>query len=220
MSTLWTDAIYAWDNERWSAEEQYLAAVVRAVEHTRGSILECGSGLTTLLMAPAAERAGVELHALENNPDWHARVTGTIRELGLTNVTVHLAPLRGFGDFDWYNAPLAELPNDFGLVVCNGPPADGRGGRRGTMPMIREKLEPGCLIILDECEPPRRAGAARAVGTRLRRDAGARAKQSWLRASAPAPTHSLARSPRGVDMSVASLPAGRSKYAFCMAGMQ
>ena len=74
-SMLWTDAIYGWDNARWSAEERYLAEVVRAAEQTTGSILECGSGLTTLLMAPVAARTGVQIHALENNPAWHARVT-------------------------------------------------------------------------------------------------------------------------------------------------
>lgn len=153
-SMLWTDAIYAWDNERWSAEEPYLAEVVRAAEHTRGPILECGSGLTTLLMAPVAARRGVQIHALENNPAWHARVTAAIRQFGLSNVTVHLAPLRDFGEFDWYDAPLARLPNDFGLVVCDGPPAGGRGGRRGAMPVMQGKLAPGCLIMLDDANRP------------------------------------------------------------------
>ncbi|HXT48502.1 MAG TPA: hypothetical protein VN717_07655, partial [Gemmatimonadaceae bacterium] len=43
-STLWTDAIYGWGNEKWSAEEPYLAEVVRFAERTVGPILECGSG--------------------------------------------------------------------------------------------------------------------------------------------------------------------------------
>jgi predicted O-methyltransferase YrrM len=153
-STLWTNAIYGWDNARWSAEERYLAEVVRASEQTKSSILECGSGLTTLLMAAVAARSGVQIHALENNPGWHARVAGAIREFGLTNVTVHLAPLRDFGEFDWYDAPLGSLPNDFGLVVCDGPPAGGRGGRRGTLPIMHEKLVPGCLIMLDDANRP------------------------------------------------------------------
>lgn len=153
-STLWTDAIYGWDNARWSAEERYLAEVVRAAERTTGSILECGSGLTTLLMAPVAARTGMQIHALENDPEWHARVTGAIREFGLTNVTVHLSPLHDLGEFDWYDAPLARLPNDFGLVICDGPPAGGRGGRRGTLPIVHGKLAPECLIMLDDANRP------------------------------------------------------------------
>ena len=153
-STLWADAVFGWDNEKWSADEMYLAEVIRTAETTRGSILECGSGLTTLLMSAVAARRGVQVHSLEHNETWHARVRSAVLEMGGTTTTVHLAPLRDFGDYDWYDAPLSSLPDDFTLVVCDGPPGSTRGGRSGMLPRMRGKLAPKCTILLDDVIRP------------------------------------------------------------------
>jgi hypothetical protein len=150
LSVIWTDAIFGWGNERWTAEAPYLREVVASAERARGSILECGSGLTTLMMGAIASRRGIQLHSLEHNPEWHARVSEAIEQFHLTNVTVHLAPLRDFGSFDWYDAPLAALPNDFSLVVCDGPPGVTRGGRSGMLPMMRGKLAKTVSILIDD----------------------------------------------------------------------
>jgi len=108
VSVIWTDAIFGWGNERWTAEAPYLREVVASAEKAKGPILECGSGLTTLMMGAIASRRGIQLHSLEHNPEWHARVSEAIEQFHLTNVTVHLAPLRDFGSFDWYDVPLAD----------------------------------------------------------------------------------------------------------------
>lgn len=154
FSILWTDAIFGWGNERWSAEARYLSEVVRSAERTKGSILECGSGLTTLMLGTVASRRGIQLHALEHDADWYARVSQAIDHFGLTNVTVHLAPLRDFGQFDWYDAPLHGMPDDFSLVICDGPPGVTRGGRSGMLPTMREKLSKTFSILLDDTNRP------------------------------------------------------------------
>jgi hypothetical protein len=153
-STLWSDAVYGWGNEKWSADEMYLAEVIRTAERTSGSILECGSGLTTLLMSVVAARRGLQVHSLEHNETWHARVRQAVIEMGGTTTTVHLAPLRSYDDFDWYDAPLDELPSDISLVVCDGPPGSTRGGRSGMLPRMRGKLAPHCTVLLDDISRP------------------------------------------------------------------
>jgi hypothetical protein len=160
-SVIWTDAIFGWGNERWSAEARYLSEVVRSAERTNGSILECGSGLTTLMIGAIASRRGIKLHALEHKGEWHARVSEAISRFGLTNVTVHLAPLRDFGAFDWYDAQLDELPSDFSLVVCDGPPGVTRGGRSGMLPMMRGKLAKTVSILIDDTNRPAEGQLAR-----------------------------------------------------------
>jgi hypothetical protein len=160
-SVMWTDAIFGWGNERWSAEARYLREVVRSAERTTGSILECGSGLTTLMIGAIASRRGIQLHALEHTAEWHARVTDAVRRFELTNVTVHLAPLRDFGAFDWYDARLEELPSDFSLVVCDGPPGVTRGGRSGMLPMMRGKLAKTVSILIDDTNRPAEGKLAR-----------------------------------------------------------
>jgi Methyltransferase domain len=173
FSVLWTDAIFGWGNERWTAEAPYLSEVVRAAEKTSSSILECGSGLTTLLMGAIASRRGIQLHALEHNADWHARVTEAIESFGLTNVTVHLAPLKNFGSFDWYDVSLDELPNDFSLVVCDGPPGvTTRGGRSGMLPMMRGKMAKAFSILIDDTNRDGEGQLAQLWGSELKASLG------------------------------------------------
>jgi hypothetical protein len=150
VSVLWTDAIFGWGNERWAAEAHYLREAVWSAEKAKGSILECGSGLTTLMMGAIASRRGIRVHSLEHNPEWHARVSEAVDRFHLTNVTVHLAPLRDFGEFDWYDVQSSELPSDFSLVVCDGPPGVTRGGRSGMLPMMRGKLAKTVSILIDD----------------------------------------------------------------------
>lgn len=45
-----SELIYGWHNERFSAREEYLRACLRHALGHCGSILECGSGLTTILI--------------------------------------------------------------------------------------------------------------------------------------------------------------------------
>jgi len=44
------------------------------------------------------------------------------------------------------------MPRRFALVVCDGPPADTPGGRYGLVPVMREHLSRGCVILLDDAE--------------------------------------------------------------------
>jgi hypothetical protein len=161
VSVIRTHAIFGWGNERWAAEARYLREVVRSAEKAKGSILECGSGLTTLMLGAIASRRGIQVHSLEHNPEWHARVSEAIDRFRLTKVTVHLAPLRDFGAFDWYDAQLSELPNDFSLVVCDGPPGVTRGGRSGMLPMMRGKLAKTVSILIDDTNRPAEGQLAR-----------------------------------------------------------
>ncbi|MGH7620737.1 MAG: hypothetical protein ACREMU_00190 [Gemmatimonadaceae bacterium] len=153
-SSLWTDAIYGWDNEKWSADESYLAEAVRSAARASGPILECGSGLTTLLMGAITARTGTPIHALEGNAGWHERASRAAAKRGMANVTVHLAPMRDFGDFEWYDAPVATLPHDFALIICDGPPASTRGGRSGMLPVMRGNLAPACTVLIDDTNRP------------------------------------------------------------------
>jgi hypothetical protein len=71
--------------------------------------------------------------------------------LGLDSAVVLGAnPLRDYGEFAWYDPRLASMPRAFGLVVCDGPPASTRGGRYGLVPIMKERLQPGCVILLDD----------------------------------------------------------------------
>lgn len=42
------------------------------------------------------------------------------------------------------------MPDRFTLVICDGPPGSIRGGRYGLVPIMKERLKPGCVILLDD----------------------------------------------------------------------
>src|SRR5438046_2153270 len=96
----------AWANEAYSGRVDYLMEIARRAASTPGPILECGSGLSTLLLGLLAARRGVDVWSLEHIPAWHARVRSVLESLGISTEHLHLTPLRSYGDFDWYSLPL------------------------------------------------------------------------------------------------------------------
>jgi len=59
-------------------------------------------------------------------------------------------PLKDYTGFSWYDPPLESMPVSFALVICDGPPADTVGGRYGLVPIMRQRLKPSCIILLDD----------------------------------------------------------------------
>jgi hypothetical protein len=138
-----------WGNEDYSAKVVYIEEILRQLDSTSGPILECGSGLTTLLLGVLAERRSREVWTLEHDPLWHARVEAALRKQRILGARLCLAPLVDYGGFTWY-APLEELPRRFGLVICDGPPEATPGGRYGLLPASGDRLSAGTVVLLDD----------------------------------------------------------------------
>jgi hypothetical protein len=68
----------------------------------------------------------------------------------LDSVVLCTTRLKDYGEYCWYDAPLASMPVNFSLVVCDGPPGTTKGGRYGLVPVLGKRLGPGCVIILDD----------------------------------------------------------------------
>jgi hypothetical protein len=149
-SDVMSDLVYGWGNEDWSASVEYLTGCLKEVLLCDGSILECGSGLTTVTVGVIAERAGSTVYSLENDEPWLDRVSRYLAKYQITSVHLLLSPLKDYGSFSWYAPPLGSMPDRFSLVICDGPPGDTRGGRYGLLPIMKERLAPGCIIMLDD----------------------------------------------------------------------
>jgi hypothetical protein len=139
-----------WGNQGFAAKTDYLRQVAKLAATTESPILECGSGLTTLLLGRLAGRRGVEIWSLEHISEWCHRVNRTLERYRLPVNCVH-APLVDHGEFDWYDVP-ANLPK-FSLVICDGPPANTRGGRYGLLPILHQRLS-GAKVLLDDASRP------------------------------------------------------------------
>lgn len=157
----------AWDNRGYGGRTDYLREVAGRAAAMTGPILECGSGLTTILVAALAGRRGVTYRSLEHLPECRDRVAGVLERHRLP-VGVCAAPLRDFEGYSWYDPPREERPHRIGLVICDGPPGQTPGGRYGLLPQMRERLAPGATILLDDVD---REGE-RGVLARWREEAG------------------------------------------------
>jgi hypothetical protein len=147
-------------------------AAARHAVATKGALLECGSGISTVLLGVLAEANGFEVWTLEHEAAWHAVVARELERHGISSVHLHLAPLKDLGGgISWYDAPLADFPKAFSLVVCDGPPNwTTPGARYGLIPAMRDRLASSWNILLDD------ANAARKTGTlkRLAEEPGIR----------------------------------------------
>jgi hypothetical protein len=155
------DLQVGWGNESFAARTDYLEEVATRAVSTEGPILECGSGLTTILLGCLAGRRGIQTWSLEHLPEWHAKMTKTLRRYRVPQTYVCFAPLRDYNGFYWYDAPLATLPKPFDLVICDGPPGTTPGNRYGLMPTLNDHLTESSVILLDDASRPGEAEVLR-----------------------------------------------------------
>jgi predicted O-methyltransferase YrrM len=147
LQRLWT----GWGNQSYSGHPEYLEEVIRRAATTTDPVLECGSGLTTVLLGLFAGRRGVRVWTLEHDPEWYERMAKALHRFRIEGVELIFAPLRNYGEFCWYDAPTATMPKRFGLVVCDGPPQKTtEGDRYGLIPVMRDRLNAGSVILFDD----------------------------------------------------------------------
>ncbi len=143
-----------WGNIGYAANIDYLEEIARNATTTKGPVLECGSGLTTVLLGILAGRRGIAVRSLEHSPEWQEQIAMVLANNQIANVEVVTSPLRDYGAFSWYDPPLQELPDNFRLVVCDGPPGMTKGGRYGLLPVFGSRLPQGTVIVLDDADRP------------------------------------------------------------------
>ncbi len=135
----------------------YLRAMTSTVSRTSGPILECGSGITTLILGLALADSCRYIYALEQDTFWYRKIALLVNKHSLKNVHVRQVSIKDYGDFHWYGLKGVELPpDDIGMVVCDGPPGSTIvGGRYGLLPVLRSKMKPKCIILVDDAEAER-----------------------------------------------------------------
>jgi hypothetical protein len=178
--------VFGWGNPGWSGHAEYLQACIVHAFNCDGPILECGSGLTTLLVGHVARLNGNSMWSLEHIPEWATRVQHALDRYGIRSVSICRAPIRSYGDLDWYDTSPHALPHSFSLVICDGPPSATRGGRYGLSQVLRDQLASDCTILLDD--------ASRADEMRLAVQWGRELGMSWERRGVEKPYFVLTRS--------------------------
>jgi hypothetical protein len=143
------ELINGWNNKEWCALEEYLEGCITAARSANGDILECGSGLSTLLLGAIAQHNNRRVWTLEHDDVWTEKVRGCLDRHRITSVQLLCVPLKDYGEYHWYSPPLSSMPMRFALAVCDGPPGTTKGGRYGLMPVMGDRLA-GSTILLDD----------------------------------------------------------------------
>ena len=142
-----------WGNEDYTASIEFVARMIDEVHALPEghAVVECGSGLTTAIGLLHISDP-VLWYAYENDENHLANLLTRISVPHVQRPNVCLTTLEDGGDnFDWYQlGPTLDDAPPIGLVVCDGPRGDTRGGRYGAMPMLWDHLADDYVILLDD----------------------------------------------------------------------
>jgi predicted O-methyltransferase YrrM len=142
----------------WAIDPDSAAFLIRTVfERSPRSVLELGSGVSTVLVASALRSIGSgHLRSIEHDRRFLEQterllqaegLAGTVEllEAGLTEVEI------GDTTWRWYSPEgLAGLDN-VDLVIVDGPPASTQeGARYPAVPLLAPVLRDGALVFLDD----------------------------------------------------------------------
>ena len=137
-----------------------LVVVCNEIVHRSSTrIVECGSGVSTVVLARLLRQRGgaATLAALEHDPHWAALVTDLLQRESLDDLAhvVH-APLEH--DPPWYaRAALTKMPDDIDLLLVDGPPAHAPGQGRRRAPALNAfeaRLTQTATVVLDDVNRP------------------------------------------------------------------
>jgi hypothetical protein len=136
-----------------------LAGVEEVLRRKPGLMVECGSGTSTLWIAQALARNGKgKLVSLEHMEEYFEKTLRSLQRHGLERwVDLRLAPLREVDvngqPFQWYALAAVEDLQDIDILSVDGPPGFiGPLARYPALPLLRDKLSTGALILVDDAD--------------------------------------------------------------------
>lgn len=145
----------------WSASPDFLKVIVEhSLKHKPEHVVECSSGLTTVMLARCCELNGKgKVVSLENGAEYAANTREQLAAYELQQMAevIH-APLQPYhlpaGDFDWY--AIGQLPNNsIDMLVIDGPPGFiQKHSRYPALPLLLDKMADGCTVFMDDAARP------------------------------------------------------------------
>lgn len=155
----------------WALNPQGLLSLVTLVERQRPRVVvELGSGTSTVWLgyalaavpsAPATNGTGrsPRLISLEHDERYAAESRGGIRhhESAMAPTEVRMAPLTTVQvrdeEFQWYDPAALSDIDAIDLLIVDGPPGStGPLARYPAVPVLRDKLTDGALVVLDDAD--------------------------------------------------------------------
>jgi hypothetical protein len=143
----------------WRLPNDACVLLARLVEeHRPDLIVECGSGRSTAVLAEALyEFTRGRLVSLEHEFAFAAQTRALLEGINLAWLAdIRYAPLEPHGQpglltGDWYARQSWDDLHGIGMLVVDGPPGGtSRYARHPALPLLRDRLVPGCVVVLDD----------------------------------------------------------------------
>jgi predicted O-methyltransferase YrrM len=147
----------------WAASPDLLVLLVDLVISERPSlVVECGSGASTLWLALAMRRFGIEgrIVALDHDAAFGEKTRDLLARHGVDDLAeVRDAPLESFDlddqTYSWYARKAWEDLAGIDLLFVDGPPATtGHQARYPALPLLAGSLSPAATAVLDDLVVP------------------------------------------------------------------
>ncbi len=147
--------------QNWSAAADFLQLIVDYCLQVQPSyVLECSSGLTSLLLARSCQRnAKGRVVSLEDGEQYAANTRSYIQRYGLDrHASVIHAPLQKIiideVAYAWY-ATRAIPDGEIEMLVIDGPSSFiQKNSRYPALPILHPRLANGCRVFLDDAARP------------------------------------------------------------------
>jgi predicted O-methyltransferase YrrM len=147
----------------WAASPDLLLTLVGlAVTERPSLVVECGSGASTLWLALAMRRFGIDCRiiALDHDPVFSRKTRDFLARHDVLDLAeVRDAPLESFdldgSTYSWYARQAWEDLAGIDLLFVDGPPAaTGQQARYPALPLLSGALSPAATIVLDDLIVP------------------------------------------------------------------
>jgi len=135
----------------WAASPDALLTLLHhAKQSNPKTILDLGSGMSTLVLAKSAPAARV--FSIDNSAEYAGKTKEMLSLHKVTNAEVRVAPLLAHASgVDWYDLSQLRDIEDIDLLFIDGPP--GSKNDRARHPALTEclsKLSPRAIIVIDD----------------------------------------------------------------------
>jgi predicted O-methyltransferase YrrM len=147
----------------WAASPDLLVVLVDLVITGRPSlVVECGSGVSTLWLALAMRRFGIDgrIIALDHDPLFGDKTRDFLARHDVGDLAeVRDAPLESFSldgeTYSWYARRAWEDLTGIDLLFVDGPPATtGHQARYPALPLLSGSMSPVATVVLDDLVVP------------------------------------------------------------------
>ena len=141
----------------WSAAPDFISLIAEhCLQHKPTAIVECSSGLTTLVLSRCCQINGAgKVISFENGEKYVEKTRSRLIEFGLTAYSdvIHTPLVKQSVNneiFDWYSLKENQI-SLIDMLVIDGPPGFIQPySRLPAIPLLMEQMSKDCVIFLDD----------------------------------------------------------------------